>query len=168
MRHRARAIAAAALAAIWVGCNGAAKDQPIAFNHDLHVAKGGMPCETCHEHASDRAHAGLPRIDVCMDCHKRVTPQNPAGAAQVDSMRKLAREGGELYWVRVYELAAHVYFSHQRHTEVAGLECKVCHGDMAKAKSPPAQPIAQTLQMDHCIACHESRGVTTDCAACHR
>jgi c(7)-type cytochrome triheme protein len=168
MSHRARAIAAAALAATCMACNGSVKDQPIAFNHDLHVAKGGMPCETCHEHVSDRAHAGLPPIGVCMDCHKRVMPKNPSGAAQVESMRSLAREGGELVWVRVYELPGHVYFSHQRHTEAGGLECKVCHGDMAKLSAPPAQPIAETLQMDHCIACHQSRGVSTDCAACHR
>ena len=162
------AIAAAALAGACVACNGAAKDQPIPFNHQLHVAKGGMPCEACHEHAADRAHAGLPAIDVCMGCHKRVTPKSAEGAAHVESMRRLAKEGGELLWVRVYQLPHHVYFSHQRHTELAGLECKICHGDMAALTAPPARPIARTVQMDNCLACHESKGVTNDCAACHR
>ena len=157
-------LAAASLAA----CNGAAREQPIAFNHQLHLTKGGMQCETCHEHVSDRAHAGLPRLEVCMQCHRTTTPSNAAGAAQVQAMRALAKEGADAIWVRVYQLPAHVYFSHQRHTEVAGLDCKLCHGDMALLTAPPSRPIARTLQMDNCLACHESKGVTTDCAACHR
>ena len=164
MRANLAAVVAVALAA----CNGSGTQQPVAFNHQLHVNRAAVPCETCHEHAADRAHAGLPRLDTCMDCHRRVTPQNPAGAAQVQSMRKVAQEGGDLLWVAVYRLPSHVYFSHQRHTEAGGLECKVCHGDMATLTAPPPRPIARTVQMDNCIECHESKGVTTDCAACHR
>ena len=160
-----RALLAAVLC---LACNGTGREQPVPFNHQLHAGKNKTPCETCHEHAADRPHAGLPRLEVCMDCHKHITPKSAAGTAYVESMRKLFKEGGDLIWVRVYELPAHVYFSHQRHTEVAGLECKACHGDMLALSVPPARPIARTLQMDNCLACHESRGVTTDCAACHR
>lgn len=161
-------LAGAVVFAVLAACNGASREQPIPFNHKLHVGRVSIQCETCHEHASDRAHAGLPRLEVCMECHRRTTPQNPAGAAHVESMRKLAKEGADVLWVRVYELPAHVYFSHQRHTEVAGLECKACHGDMAALTAPPARPIARTLQMDNCLACHDAKGVTNDCAACHR
>lgn len=159
-----RVLFAAALA---VACNGA-REQPVPFNHALHAGTNKTPCETCHEHAADRAHAGLPRLEVCMDCHKNITPKSEAGAAHVEGMRRLFKEGGDLMWVRVYELPAHVYFSHQRHTEIAGLECKTCHGDMLALSAPPPRPIARTLQMDNCLACHEARGVTGDCAACHR
>ena len=76
-------------------------------------------------------------------------------------MRRLAKEGGELLWVRIYELPHHVYFSHQRHTEAGGVECKVCHGDMAALTVPPARLIARTVQMDNCLACHESRASPT-------
>ena len=148
-------------------CNGA-REQPVPFNHALHAGKNKTPCETCHEHAADRAHAGLPKLEVCMDCHKSTTPQGAQGKAYVESMRKLHKEGGDLIWARVYELPAHVYFSHQRHTEIGGLECKTCHGDMLALTAPPSHPIARTLQMDNCLACHESRHVTNDCAACHR
>lgn len=165
---RAAAIAALGAAAAFAGWNRAQTHQPIPFNHNLHVAQGKMPCETCHEHAADRPHAGLPAIGVCMDCHKRITPKSAEGAAHIEGMRRLSKEGGDLLWVRVYELPRHVYFSHQRHTEIAGLECKTCHGDMAALTAPPAHPIARTLQMDNCLACHESRGITNDCAACHR
>jgi hypothetical protein len=163
----ARALAASVFALLFA-CNGAGRDQPIPFNHQLHVKRVGIICDTCHEHASDRAHAGLPRLEVCMDCHRKTTPQNPAGAALVESMRKLAKEGGDLLWIRVYQLPAHVYFSHQRHTEAGGLECTTCHGDMSALSTPPAAPIARTVQMDNCLACHESKGVTNDCLACHR
>ncbi len=162
------AIAALAMAATLAARSRPASDQPIPFNHNLHVAKGGMPCEACHEHAADRPHAGLPAIAVCMDCHKRITPKSAQGAAHIDGMRRLSKEGGDLLWARVYELPRHVYFSHQRHTEIAGLECKVCHGDMAALTAPPAEPVARTLRMDNCIACHESKGITTDCSTCHR
>ncbi len=154
------------LAALFA-CNGA-REQPVPFNHALHAGTNKTPCETCHEHAADRAHAGLPKLEVCMDCHKRITPKSVEGAAHVARMRQIFKDGADLMWVRVYELPAHVYFSHQRHTELGGLECKTCHGDMAQLSSPPARPIARTLQMDHCLECHESKNVTTDCAACHR
>ncbi len=154
------------LAALFA-CNGA-REQPVPFNHALHAGTNKTPCETCHEHAADRAHAGLPKLEVCMDCHKRITPKSVEGAAHVERMRQIFKDGADLMWVRVYELPAHVYFSHQRHTELGGLECKTCHGDMVALSAPPPFPIARTLQMDACIACHEARGVTTDCAACHR
>jgi hypothetical protein len=166
-----RRIAPAMLATVVLagaGCDGAAKEQPIPFNHKLHVTKASAPCETCHEHAADRAHAGLPALEVCMQCHKRITPQSPQGAAYVETMRRMFKEGTDVLWARVYELPRHVYFSHQRHTELGGLECKTCHGDMAAASVPPARPIATTLQMSNCIACHEAKGITNDCAACHR
>jgi hypothetical protein len=154
-------------ALLLAACNGG-REQPVPFNHALHAGTNKTPCETCHEHAADRAHAGLPRLEVCMDCHKRITPKSAAGAAHVERMRALFKDGADLMWVRVYEVPAHVYFSHQRHTEIGGLECKACHGDMLLLSAPPQQPIAATVSMDNCIACHESRGVTTDCAACHR
>lgn len=144
------------------------REQPVPFNHQLHVVKGGVVCDTCHEHYADRARAGLPRLEVCMGCHRKVTPQSRTGAAYVESMRAMYKAGADLIWAPVYELPAHVYFSHQRHTDIAGLDCKVCHGDMSALTAPPPHPIASTLQMTNCIACHESRGVTTDCAACHR
>ncbi len=150
-----------------LACNGA-REQPVPFNHALHAGTNKTPCETCHEHASDRAHAGLPPLSVCMGCHRKTTPKSAEGAAHVERMRQLHKDRADLIWVRVYELPAHVYFSHQRHTDIAGLECQACHGDMLQLTAPPAQPIARTLQMDTCLACHESRGVTTDCAACHR
>lgn len=150
-----------------LACN-AAPQQPVPFNHALHAGTNKTPCDTCHEHAYDRPHAGLPKLEVCMDCHKRITPKSEHGKAYVESMRALYKQGGDLLWVPVYEVPAHVYFSHQRHTDVAGLECKACHGDMLLLSQPPSHPLAATVQMDGCIGCHQKRGVTTDCAACHR
>ncbi len=155
------------VAALAFACS-AAREQPVPFHPTLHAGRNNTPCETCHEHAADRAHAGLPRLEVCMDCHKRITPQSPKGKAYVEGMRALFKQGGDLMWQRVYELPSHVYFSHQRHTDIGGLECKVCHGDMLALTAPPPHPIERTLQMDNCIACHEARAVTTDCTACHR
>lgn len=142
--------------------------QPVAFNHELHTTKAELECDSCHEHPYDAPHAGLPALKVCMGCHKTVTPASEYGAAVIGRMREMADAGGQLAWQRVYRLAPHVYFSHRRHVELAELECTACHGDMAKLSAPPERPIAETLDMDHCIACHEARKVTKDCAACHR
>ncbi len=164
-----RAIPAmAAAAALGAACSGEPRVQPIPFNHKVHVARAKLECESCHESASEKPFAGLPRVDKCMECHRTMTPKNPAAVPYIEAVRRHAREGTEVAWQRVYKLSPTVYFSHRRHTELGGLECKECHGDMAALERPPEEPIAQTLDMEHCSRCHRSRGLEDHCSNCHR
>jgi hypothetical protein len=155
----------AALAA--AGCADPPVVQPIPFNHRVHVANE-IECVHCHEGLRTGARAGLPRVEICMECHEADITENPSARPDVEVVRRHAREGTQIAWRRLHVLPAHVYYSHRRHVAIAGLECAACHGDVAKTTAPPPGPVARTLSMGTCMDCHEARGVENDCARCHR
>lgn len=151
----------------FAGCEGA-RPQPIPFNHKVHVTKAELQCESCHENVAEGTVAGFPRVRICMRCHKNEEPANQAAVPFINEIRRHAQQGTEIPWRRLYALPPHVYFSHRRHTEIGGLECKECHGDMAELTAPPTEPVARTLTMTNCLDCHEARKVENDCNRCHR
>ena len=70
------AIAAAVLARelSHVGVHqGYAPAQPIAFSHKLHAGDLQIQCTYCHFAAEKSRHAGIPPLNVCMNCHSGVT-----------------------------------------------------------------------------------------------
>jgi len=147
--------------------------QPFPFNHAKHM-KGDWKCANCHPFVDQQAFAGLPRSVDCVDCHEKEMPKNPNNTEMrkvTAWLRTQVAEGRDLPWVQVHRTARHVYFSHRRHVEVAKLDCKDCHGDVAKMTEPftrPAFPAAETKKMNWCLRCHEQKKATTDCASCHR
>jgi c(7)-type cytochrome triheme protein len=147
--------------------------QPLPFNHAKHM-KGDWKCANCHPFVDQQAYAGLPRAVDCVDCHEKEMPKHPDSRAMrqmTDRLRLLVAEHKDLPWVQVHRTAEYVYFSHRRHVEVAKLDCKVCHGDVAKMTKPftePAFPAAETRKMAWCTQCHQRKRASTDCASCHR
>lgn len=142
--------------------------QPIPFNHYIHTVKNELSCDTCHQSVYDKPFAGLPRADVCMMCHSEDITTNPAAAPYIRKIRAYAQNGTAIPWVRLYVLPATVYYSHRRHAKIAKLDCSICHGDIGRSTSPPAYPIARTLDMDTCIACHVKSNAGYECVRCHR
>ncbi len=137
--------------------------QPIAFNHLLHVEEVGMECATCHEHFASGEHAGLPGIDLCLTCHEEPMTESPEERRLIE----LAGIDPSPAFIKLFRMPDHVYYSHRRHTVVAGLECSTCHGPIASTTAPPQAALVRiTMQM--CIDCHEKNDVTGDCSACHR
>ena len=141
--------------------------QPIPFNHGIHTANS-LTCDVCHEFVFERANAGIPRVEVCAACHAADITQNPAARPYIERIRANAQQGTEIPWVRLYRLKPNVYFSHRRHTKIAGLDCSVCHGNIGDSHTPVSRPVARTLDMDGCMDCHEKRGVDINCSWCHR
>ena len=47
--------------------------QPIAYSHKLHTGDLKIPCLYCHFAAEQSRHAGIPALNVCMNCHAGVT-----------------------------------------------------------------------------------------------
>lgn len=137
--------------------------QPLAFNHRLHGANG-LACADCHEGVESSAAATIPRAAKCMECHE----EDDAGTPEKDRLKALAAGGGEIPWVRLYRLPAHVVFSHERHVALGKVACADCHGGHGDSEAPPGRPERAVLTMDGCLACHESRGASLDCIACHR
>jgi mono/diheme cytochrome c family protein len=63
---------------------------------------------------------------------------------------------GPIEWVRIHNLADHVYFNHSQHVTVGKVACQTCHGkveemDEVKQYSP--------LSMGWCINCHRETEV---------
>lgn len=158
--------------------------QPIAFPHDIHAGKNGIDCKYCHNSADKSKSAGIPTVNVCMNCHKQIQ----GSGDQVAKIQKIydaagfSPEGGGLYspaetsnivWNKVHVLPDHVYFSHQQHVVVGGVDCKQCHGDMTKQKEVarvvPVEELNKiegnvqltkpTLTMGWCIECHGEKEI---------
>jgi len=142
---------------------GRAIRQPIEFNHRLHVEDVGLDCTDCHRYAKTGARATIPNIEVCVDCHEESQGESAEEVKVVDHIQ----EGERIPWKKIYWEPDHVYFSHRRHTTIAGLECETCHGDMKDRIEPLARP-AVRLTMEFCQDCHREMGAANDCILCHR
>jgi len=121
-----------------------------------------MACVDCHQHVEETPFAGLPKIEVCLDCHEEALTENPEEAKLIE----IANNDKELIWQRVYKMPPDVYFSHRRHVGFAKIECEKCHSKMEEMTSPPNKP-AVDLSMKYCMDCHEETKADNDCIACH-
>ncbi|MFM7771036.1 MAG: c-type cytochrome, partial [Bacteroidota bacterium] len=115
-------------------------DQPIWFSHAAHVCKNEIDCQYCHSSASKSKHAGIPSVNVCMNCHKgiksgAVTKETEiakiyeaigfdpkTGQYRTDAVKK------PIAWTKVHNLPDHVYFNHSQHVTVGKIDCRQCHG----------------------------------------
>ncbi len=138
------------------------KDQPVPFNHKKHV-DFGIACDACHVGAKDSVKATIPNVETCALCHipLKENPKTPK------ALERYIQEMKEIPWRRIYQVPAHVQFSHKRHVEMGGIECKVCHGEIeTMEKAMIRQPVP--LPMEGWVSCHREEKITTDCLACHR
>lgn len=120
--------------------------QPVPFSHVHHVGGIGLDCRLCHAHAQDGPVAGLPSVDVCMTCHREVW----ADADLLEPVRAAWREGREVEWQRVYDLADYAYFHHGIHL-AKGVACEQCHGRIDRM---PLTGQHAPLTMEWCLDCH--------------
>ncbi|HIP32624.1 MAG TPA: c-type cytochrome [Crocinitomicaceae bacterium] len=159
--------------------------QPIAFPHSVHAGTNGIDCKYCHNTVTESKTAGLPTVNVCMNCHKQVTGSTPEQSEKIAKIYEAAGfdpEGGGKYtgetkpiiWNKVHNLPDHVYFNHSQHVVVGGIDCKQCHGDMTKmTETAKVQTIADlnkvegnikltrtTLTMGWCIECHQEKEIS--------
>ena len=44
-------------------------NQPIEFSHKIHAGDNGIDCNYCHSSARSSKTAGVPSVNVCMNCH---------------------------------------------------------------------------------------------------
>lgn len=158
--------------------------QPIAFPHDIHAGVNKIDCKYCHNSVEKSKTAGLPTVNVCMNCHKQITGRTPQQEEKIDKVYAAAGwdktkmqytgETKEIIWNKVHVLPDHVYFNHRQHVVVGGVNCKQCHGDMAAMnETAKIQPVSElnkvegnvpltknTLTMGWCIECHAAKEVS--------
>ena len=137
-----------------------AQQQPIDFPHNKHVDQG-LACVDCHSTADTGTKASLPSVSKCMLCHEKVATEGPG----VTVLRQYAEKKRELPWARVYGFheLAFVKFRHAPHVR-AGIECAVCHGEVAKMTV--AKPVVKHT-MGTCVSCHRENKASDDCVVCH-
>lgn len=136
-----------------------APEQPIAFSHAAHVGKRQISCVYCHQGVATTAHATVPDVETCYECHRVVLPTSP----EVQKVLAAYQAREPLRWLRVTNLPDYVRFNHQRHLR-AGVSCAACHGDVATMDRVVK---ARALTMGECLSCHNQRNAPTDCFTCH-
>ena len=144
---------------------GALVEQPLLFNHAVHIDEAGAQCLDCHKDAESDTVAGLPGKEVCFDCHD--IDEEADTHAEKDLLFAYYERDDDLPWGRVEVTRPDVYFSHRRHVTSAKMDCLECHPKQPTLTSPP-QYASLVMTMDDCLACHEEQRASVDCLACHR
>lgn len=137
-------------------------EQPVAFNHRIHVQDLELACTDCHGFYETETFSGMPDVETCAMCHEEAQSESSEEARLVS----LLSAGEPIEWQPLFAQPAHVFYSHSRHVTVAGIECQQCHGPIAESEIPPRK--VEVLSMETCIECHEQQQASTDCTDCHR
>ena len=150
--------------------------QPIHYSHLIHAGDNKVDCKYCHSSARTSKQAGIPSLNVCMNCHKSIGEVAEATATEEYSKEFYDKEITKLYdavgwdpatltytgetkpvkWVRIHNLPDFAYFNHSQHVTVAGVACQTCHGPIQEMEI-----VSQNapLTMGWCINCHRETNV---------
>ena len=140
-------------AAYGVGIHqGYAPEQPIQFSHKLHAGQYQINCNYCHTGVYEGKGANVPSANICMNCHNAIKRESP----EIQKIYKALEKDEPIQWVRVHNLPDLAYFNHSQHTNVGGLECKNCHGEIEKMEVVEQR---SSLTMGWCIDCHRQTDV---------
>lgn len=154
--------------------------QPIYFSHKVHAGVNQINCLYCHGSAWESKHAGIPTLNICMNCHKAINAYEKGpkivdedgkevnGTREINKLYEFAgfapgpgatwdpAKGKSPAWVKIHNLPDHVYFNHSQHTKVGGVQCQSCHGNIQEMDKVYQ---AAELSMGWCINCHRQSKV---------
>ncbi|MFV8341786.1 c-type cytochrome [Flavobacterium sp. XS2P39] len=150
--------------------------QPIHYSHKIHAGDNEINCKYCHSAARVSKTAGIPSLNVCMNCHKNISEVAETTATPEYSKAFYDEQIQKLYtavgwdkttqtytgktqpvkWVRIHNLPDFVYFNHSQHVTVAGIECQTCHGPVQEYE---IQKQFAPLTMGWCVDCHRKTDV---------
>lgn len=130
--------------------------QPIEFSHKIHAGQNKIDCQYCHTTAEESKHAGIPSVQLCMNCHNVVKSGAQTGTAEIAKIYKAIENNKPIEWIKVHNVPDHVYFNHAQHVNVGKLACQECHGKVEEMDRIVQE---STLGMGWCIECHRTREV---------
>ena len=149
---------------------GYAPKQPIEYSHELHANQLNIDCQYCHTGVTKGKKAGVPSLNICMNCHASVG----LGKPEIKKLISHYQENKYVEWIRVHNLPDHVRFSHSAHMNFLLKEgkatktaCVACHGNVYEMKVVKQK---ETLNMNFCVDCHRENkhlGGKIDCSTCH-
>jgi mono/diheme cytochrome c family protein len=155
-------------------------EQPIYFSHKVHAGINQINCLYCHNSAWESKHAGIPTLNVCMNCHKvineyakgpKLYDENNVeidGTSEINKLYKYAgftpgpgaqwdpTKAKSPEWVKIHNLPDHVYFNHAQHVRVGNVACQSCHGNIQNMDKVYQ---SSELSMGWCINCHRESKV---------
>jgi hypothetical protein len=134
-------------------------EQPIPFNHKLHVGMG-TKCLDCHAIKAPGFLAGYPAAATCMACHAAVKTDSP----HIQKLAEAEKTDTPIEWVKVYKVPDFVWFSHQSHAVDAEVACETCHGPVAEREMIFKE---KSTSMVSCMDCHAKHQAPNDCDLCH-
>jgi len=154
--------------------------QPIYFSHRVHAGVNQINCMYCHGGAWDSKHAGIPSLNVCMNCHQSINSYEKGpelvhedghkidGTAEINKLYKYTgfvpgpgatwdpEKAKPVEWIKIHNLPDHVYFNHSQHTRAGKVQCQTCHGEITAMDE--VKQFAE-LSMGWCINCHRTSKV---------
>jgi hypothetical protein len=154
--------------------------QPIYYSHKVHAGINQINCLYCHGSAWESKTAGVPAVNICMNCHKAITEYTKGpklynedgdeinGTAEIAKLYKAAgfdpakpnswdpSKAKPIEWIKIHNLPDHVFFSHAQHVRAGKVQCQTCHGEI-----PAMDEVKQfsELSMGWCINCHRQTKV---------
>jgi len=131
-------------------------DQPIKFSHAVHAGQNQIDCLYCHSSAEYGKSAGIPSVNVCLNCHMIVREGNRSGRFEINKIFAALEKKQPVEWIRVYNLPDHAFFSHAQHVGAGKLDCMTCHGDVKQMDRVIQVP---DLSMGWCVNCHRDTKV---------
>jgi mono/diheme cytochrome c family protein len=154
--------------------------QPIYYSHKVHAGINQINCLYCHGSAWDSKTAGIPAVNICMNCHKNITAYEKGpklynengdeinGSAEIAKLYKAAgfdpakpaswdpSAAKPIEWVKIHNLPDHVYFNHSQHIRAGKVQCQTCHGEITAMDE--VKQVSE-LSMGWCINCHRNTKV---------
>lgn len=164
------------------------KNQPIDFNHAVHLELVDDGCESCHYFREDGTYAGVPKLAQCVDCHEEVQGESPNEALFVN---EYVAKGKEVPWLIYSRQPDCVFFSHVAHVKKGKMDCVTCHGHIGESEhlkvyeanritgysrdiwgkniSGSKKNTWDRMKMDDCAECHAKEDGRKDaCFVCHK
>jgi len=149
-------------------------EQPVDFNHALHVQEVDNGCASCHYFREDGTFSGIPKLANCLQCH-----EEPIGISKEEAhfYKTYVATRTEVPWHVYAQQPPCVFFSHAAHVRLGDMACATCHGDIGESKylKPYQQNRISGYSRD--IWGHNISGFTrhtwesmkmSDCADCHK
>ncbi|WGH26733.1 MAG: c-type cytochrome [Candidatus Bostrichicola ureolyticus] len=157
--------------------------QPIHFSHKIHTGINKIDCQYCHSSAKYGKVAGIPSVNLCMNCHNTITQYNGNYIAKGKNKEFYTKEIQKIYkaigwnpktreyynniepiqWIRIHNMPDFVYFDHSQHVIIGekiikkhknvDMVCKACHGEVEKMDEIF---MANNFTMKWCISCHKT------------
>ena len=163
------------------------KEQPIRFNHAIHLEEVEDGCQSCHYFRADGTFSGIPQLASCVECHDEVLGESPEEERFVT---EYVAQNREVPWLVYSRQPDCVFFSHAAHVKMGQMDCVTCHGHIGESEAPPVyeenrisgysrniwgknmagfkRNTWDRMKMDDCSECHVAENVSQTSVQTHR